>query len=53
VARIIVLDADCILAAQALLLGGPGDLVTVATTNARHVTRFPGVDAQPWETIRG
>jgi predicted nucleic acid-binding protein len=47
------LDADCILAAQALLLGGPGDVVTVATTNARHITRFPGVDAHPWETITG
>jgi predicted nucleic acid-binding protein len=47
------LDADCILAAQALLLSGPRDDVTVATTNARHITRFPGVDAQPWETITG
>jgi predicted nucleic acid-binding protein len=47
------LDADCILAAQALLLGGPGDVVTVATTNARHIMRFPGVEAHPWETITG
>jgi predicted nucleic acid-binding protein len=47
------LDADCILAAQALLLSGLGDVVTVATTNARHVARFPGLDAQPWETITG
>lgn len=46
------LDADCILAAQALLLGGPGDSVTVATTNARHLARFPGVDARQWDTIK-
>ena len=47
------LDADCILAAQAFLLGGPGDVVSVATTNAHHLARFPGVDAYPWETITG
>jgi predicted nucleic acid-binding protein len=47
------LDADCVLAAQALLLGGPGDVVVIATTNVRHVARFPGVDARPWETITG
>jgi predicted nucleic acid-binding protein len=45
------LDADCILAAQALLLGGPGVAVTIATPNVRHLTRFPGVTAQAWETI--
>jgi predicted nucleic acid-binding protein len=45
------LDADCVLAAQALLLGDPGDVVTIATTNARHITRFPGVDARQWETV--
>jgi predicted nucleic acid-binding protein len=45
------LDADCVLAAQALLLGGPGDVMTIATTNPRHITRFPGVDAREWETI--
>lgn len=49
----LALDADAVLAAQALLLGGPGDAVTVATTNARHITRFPGVDARPWELITG
>jgi hypothetical protein len=35
------LDADCILAAQALLLSGPGDVVTVATTNACHNRALP------------
>jgi predicted nucleic acid-binding protein len=45
------LDADCILAAQASLLGGPGDVVTIATTNVRHLGRFPGIDAREWSTI--
>ncbi len=31
------LDADAILAAQVALIGGPGDTVTVATSNARHL----------------
>jgi predicted nucleic acid-binding protein len=47
------LDADCILTAQASLLSGPGDVVTIATTNPRHLTRFPGIDAHLWETIVG
>lgn len=45
------LDADCILAAQALRLGNPGDVVSIATTNPVHLSRFAGVDARPWETI--
>jgi len=45
------LDADCILAAQALLSAGPSDTVTVATENVAHLSRF--VDAQLWETITG
>jgi predicted nucleic acid-binding protein len=45
------LDGDCILAAQALLSTGPGDVVTVATDNVGHLAQF--VDAQPWETIAG
>jgi predicted nucleic acid-binding protein len=45
------LDADAILAAQAALLGGPRDTVTVATSNPRHVGRFPGIDAQDWPSI--
>jgi predicted nucleic acid-binding protein len=43
------LDADCILAAQATLAAGPGDVVTVATSNVGHLGRF--VDARPWEQI--
>lgn len=45
------LDADCILAAQASLLGGSGDVVTIATTNPQHLRRFPGISADLWETI--
>lgn len=43
------LDGDCILAAQAILATGPGDVITVATQNVGHLAQF--VDAQPWETI--
>jgi predicted nucleic acid-binding protein len=45
------LDGDCILAAQALLAVGPGDVLTVATDNVGHLSRF--VDAQTWETVTG
>lgn len=45
------LDGDAILAGQALTVGRPGDIVTIATTNVGHMARFPGVDAQPWATI--
>jgi hypothetical protein len=45
------LDADAILAGQAATLGQPGDLVIIATTNARHLARFPGIDARDWATI--
>lgn len=45
------LDADCILAAQASLLGGPDDLVTIATENLGHLSRFPGVAAAMWTSI--
>jgi predicted nucleic acid-binding protein len=45
------LDGDCILAGQASQLGGPGDVVTIATTNVRHFTSFPGIDAKVWDTI--
>jgi hypothetical protein len=45
------LDADAILAAQAALIGGSGDVVTVATGNSAHLTRFPGIDAQDWASI--
>jgi hypothetical protein len=36
---------------QALVLGEPGDLVTIATTNVAHPARFPGVDARAWSAI--
>ena len=45
------LDADAILAAQAALIGGPGDTVTVATSNPVHLARFPGIDARDWPSI--
>jgi hypothetical protein len=41
------LDADVILAAQALTLGVPG--VVVATSNAAHLRRY--VPALPWRQI--
>jgi predicted nucleic acid-binding protein len=45
------LDADCILAAQALCAAGAGDTVTIATTNPAHLARFPEIDARIWDTI--
>ena len=45
------LDADCILAAQAALLGDPGDDIVIATTNVGHLGRFPRVRAESWEMI--
>jgi predicted nucleic acid-binding protein len=45
------LDADAILAAQAALIGGPGDTAAVATGNVSHLARFPGIHAQDWTTI--
>jgi hypothetical protein len=47
----LALDSDCILAAQASLLGGPADIVTIATQNVRHLGRLPGIIAQDWESI--
>lgn len=43
------LDADVILAAQALLFTGLGDSLVVATENARHLSRY--VDARHWRDI--
>lgn len=43
------LDGDCILAAQALIAVGPGDIVTVATDNVGHLSRM--VDARVWESV--
>ena len=43
------LDADVILAAQALQFSGHGDAITVATTNVAHLSRY--LDAQEWQKI--
>lgn len=40
------LDADAILGGVAATVGMPGESVVIATTNARHLARFPGVDAR-------
>lgn len=40
------LDADAILAGCAVTVGRPGDVVTIASSNVRHLSRFPGVDAR-------
>jgi predicted nucleic acid-binding protein len=45
------LDGDAILAAQTILAANAGDVVTVATNNARHLSRFSGIDARPWQSI--
>jgi predicted nucleic acid-binding protein len=45
------LDGDAILAAQAALLGAPGDVVEIATANAAHLGRFPGINAREWAAI--
>ena len=45
------LDGDAILAAQTILAANVGDVATIATNNARHLSRFPGIDAWPWPSI--
>ena len=45
------LDGDAVLAAQAILAADAGDTLTIATNNSRHLLRFPGIDAQPWQMI--
>ena len=45
------LDGDAILAAQAILLGATEDIVEIATANAAHLSRFPGVNAREWATL--
>jgi hypothetical protein len=45
------LDADAILAGQAMTVAQPGDVVKIATSNPRHLVRFPGVDAEQWDQI--
>ena len=37
------LDGDAILAGVAATIGGPDDRVTIATTNVRHLSWFPGL----------
>ncbi len=44
------LDADVILAAQALTAAGEGGSLTIATPNVRHLGLF--TDARPWGEIR-
>lgn len=46
----VALDGDAILAAQALLAVGSGDVVTIATDNIGHLSRF--VDAEIWTAIQ-
>ncbi len=43
------LDADVLVAAQALILAEGGAECVVATTNPAHLSRY--VDARPWEEI--
>jgi predicted nucleic acid-binding protein len=43
------IDADVILAAQAMLFTGLRDRLVVATYNARHLSRY--VDAHQWDAI--
>jgi predicted nucleic acid-binding protein len=45
------LNGDAILAAQTILAAGAGDVVTIATDNPGHLSRFPGIDARPWHSI--
>lgn len=44
------LDADVILAAQAVIIGGRGDKAVIATTNVGHLRRF--VEARNWKEIK-
>jgi predicted nucleic acid-binding protein len=45
------LDGDAILAGQVLTAIGDVDDAIIATKNVGHLGRFPGIDAQPWDTI--
>jgi predicted nucleic acid-binding protein len=45
------LDADAVLAGCAATVGQPGDEVIVATSNVRHLSRFPGIDAREWTAV--
>ncbi len=45
------LDVDAILAGCAATVGQPGDEVIIASSNVRHLSRFPGIDAREWISI--
>jgi predicted nucleic acid-binding protein len=45
------LDGDAILAGQVLTAISDPDVAIVATRNVGHLGRFPGIDAQLWNTI--
>lgn len=45
------LDADAVLAGVAVTVAKPGDVSVIATTNKRHLHRFPGVTAESWFDI--
>ena len=40
------LDADCILAGQAVTFARPNDHLAIATTNVRHLSRFSGFELE-------
>ena len=42
---------DAILAGCAATVGRPGDEVIIASSNVRHLSRFPGIDAREWTSI--
>jgi predicted nucleic acid-binding protein len=44
-------DGDAILAAQTIVAANAGDVITIATDNPGHLSRFPGVDGRPWQSI--
>ena len=45
----LALDADVILAAQAMVLGETDDEVVIVTTNVGHLSQF--VDARRWDEV--
>jgi predicted nucleic acid-binding protein len=45
------LEADAILAGCAATVGRPGDEVLIASSNVRHWSRFPGIDAREWTSL--
>jgi hypothetical protein len=49
--RFRVPNADTILAGCAATVGRPGDEVIIVSSNVRHLSRFPGIDAREWTSI--